>query len=174
MTNSLLKDVQVGYASGKTVAGTGHRPDKFGGYSDEVEKNLFDLAVATLSYLSPERVISGMALGWDMALAAAAAHLGIPFEAAIPFAGQEGRWPISSQERYQELMKRAAKVTVVCEGGYAAWKMQRRNEYMVKNCQLLVAAWDGSTGGTGNCVAYALKIGCETVNVLDADWHAPG
>lgn len=42
-----------------------------------------------------------------------------------------------------------------CPGGYAPAKMQIRNEYMVENCDLLIAVWDKSDGGTANCVKYA-------------------
>ena len=48
-------------------------------------------------------------------------------------------------------------------GGYAAWKMQKRNQFMVDHSNLLIAVWDGSSGGTSNCVAYAKKIGLQIV-----------
>ena len=36
--------------------------------------------------------------------------------------------------------------------------MQKRNEYMVDNCDLLIACWSGvKKGGTYNCVKYAIK-----------------
>jgi len=55
------------------------------------------------------------------------------------------------------LLKRAARIVHVCEPGYAAWKMQRRNEAMVDACTHVLALWDGSSGGTENCVKYAEK-----------------
>ena len=42
----------------------------------------------------PDAVISGMALGWDQAVARATADLGIPWVAAITFEGQESKWPL--------------------------------------------------------------------------------
>jgi uncharacterized phage-like protein YoqJ len=36
--------------------------------------------------------------------------------------------------------------------------MQVRNEWMVDHCNDLLAVWDGSDGGTGNCVRYAQRI----------------
>lgn len=33
--------------------------------------------------------------------------------------------------------------------------MQKRNEWMVDNCDILIAVWDKSPGGTKNCVDYA-------------------
>jgi len=35
--------------------------------------------------------------------------------------------------------------------------MQKRNEWMVDHSDYVIAVWDGSKGGTGNCVKYAIK-----------------
>lgn len=53
------------------VAGTGHRPNKLGGYGDDVFERLVALARTYLWHMEPWHVISGMALGWDQALAQA-------------------------------------------------------------------------------------------------------
>ena len=36
--------------------------------------------------------------------------------------------------------------------------MQERNEWMVNNCDVLIAVWDGTSGGTANCVKYAESL----------------
>lgn len=136
------------------VAGTGHRPDKLGGYGDDVLKQLYRFACREIERNRPSKIISGMALGWDTALAMAALQLKVPLVAAIPFEGQESQWPEPSQKRYRAILERA-KVHVVCPGGYSPAKMQERNEWMVDRCDILWALWDGSTGGTANCVRYA-------------------
>ena len=41
--------------------------------------------------------------------------------------------------------------------------MQKRNEYMVDKCDILLAVWDGSAGGTNNCVKYARKLDKEII-----------
>ena len=66
---------------------------------------------------------------------------------------------------YNYLLSRAKKVELVCEGEYAAWKLHKRDEWMVDNGDLLVACWDGSSGGTGNTVNYANKVGREIKNI---------
>lgn len=139
------------------IAATGHRPEKLGGYSPEVANRLRLLAHRYLVDNRPEFVISGMALGWDQAVAVAALLAGIPFVAAIPFRGQESRWPEHSQRAYHELLAQAVKVVDTGGPGYAVWKMQKRNEWMVDRASKLVALWDGSEGGTANCLAYARK-----------------
>ncbi len=137
------------------LAATGHRPDKLGGYTARAADRLEQVALNYLRLNRPDRVISGMALGWDQAWASAAICLDLPFDAAVPFDGQERAWPAESRARYRTLLALADRVVVVCPGGYAASKMQMRNEWMVDNCTALVALWDGSPGGTANCVRYA-------------------
>ena len=142
---------------GGITAGTGHRPPKLGGYRPEVTNALYRMARTWLTEQRPGCVISGMALGWDQALAMAAYDVGIPFHAYVPFKGQESTWPQESRDMHHMLLKRAARIVHVCEPGYAAWKMQRRNEAMVDACTHVLALWDGSSGGTENCVKYAEK-----------------
>jgi uncharacterized phage-like protein YoqJ len=49
---------------------------------------------------------------------------------------------------------------LVTDAPYRAELMQIRNEWMVDRCDLLIAVWNGTPGGTANCVAYAKKEGC--------------
>lgn len=141
-------------------AGTGHRPEKLrigsrSAYHPQVFERVVDLARAVLERRRPSRVISGMALGWDTALAVAATELGIPFDAYVPFEGQESRWPAPARRRYHALLARAARVVVVCPGGYSREKLQRRNERMVDDADHLLALWSGAPGGTRDCLVYA-------------------
>jgi uncharacterized phage-like protein YoqJ len=46
--------------------------------------------------------------------------------------------------------------------------MQRRNEWMVERADVILALWNGSSGGTANCVAYARQRGSRIVNVWEA------
>lgn len=156
-----------------TICGTGHRPDKLGGYGEEAGARLYGLAYGQLdAMLSVSReeitVISGMALGWDMALARAAAVLNIPWIAAVPFIGQESAWPMETQERYHQLLATASRTVVVSPGGYSSVKMQLRNQWMVNNSDIVLAVWDGSEGGTRNCIKYAEKCGKPTYNLYHA------
>ena len=140
------------------VAGTGHRPNKLGGYTRDVRTRLLNTAIKSLEHLQPTKLISGMALGWDQALARACVELNIPFIAAVPFAGQETVWPAASQREYHELCEAASDLIIVSPGGYSAAKMQIRNEWMVDHCDRVLALWDGSSGGTRNCIGYAKTV----------------
>lgn len=137
------------------LAGTGHRPEKLGGYEPRARAELIRVAGFCLDHYKPRRVISGMALGFDQALALAALLRGIPLVACVPFAGQELRWPLESQQTYHAILAKADAVEVVCKPGYDAQKMQLRNIAMVEACTLLLACWDGTAGGTANCIRYA-------------------
>lgn len=151
---------------------TGHRPSKLGGYDTGVKKALRDLAKGHLSEIKGlDYVISGMALGWDQAYAQAAYDLGIPFWAAIPCAGQESMWPYHSRIEYQDLLRLAARVEVITPGPYEAWKMHKRNEWMVDKADEVDALWDGSRGGTYDTVKYAEWRGKKVVNLWNT-WEA--
>lgn len=141
------------------ICATGHRPEKLGGYKERARVKLRELAIAYLTEQRPEKAISGMALGWDTAFAEAAIILRIPLIAAVPFPGQESMWPQSSQDTFRFILSQAAEVVEVSPGPYAVWKMQVRNKWMVNHADKLCALYDGSTGGTANCIAYAQSLG---------------
>jgi uncharacterized phage-like protein YoqJ len=147
------------------VAFTGHRPNKLGGFllPNPTYIHVCQQLEKTIKELQPTEAISGMALGIDQWAANICRKLGIPFTAAIPFVGQEKAWPEASQKTFRALLNKATKQVIVSEGGYAAAKMQIRNEYMCDHCDVLVAVWDGTSGGTGNCVKYAQSIGKQII-----------
>ena len=162
----------MGRPEGVIVAGTGHRPHKLrvgslDGYAPSVDALLVQFAERCVRRLAPTLVISGMALGWDTALAEAAVRAGVPFDAYVPFEGQESRWPPSSQARYHRLLGQARRVVIVSAGRYAGWKLQRRNEAMVDAATFMLVLWDGSPGGTGNCMNYIYHTGRKYANVWD-------
>jgi uncharacterized phage-like protein YoqJ len=146
---------------------TGHRPDKLGGYRpNETQMKVRQAITAKLVELKPEKLVTGMALGVDQWAAEACIFLGIPFIAAVPFEGQHLAWPAESQQRWLDLIAKAAEVVHVCSPGYAVWKMQTRNKWIVDHCDLLLGVWDGTPGGTKNCLDYADKKGRQRV-VID-------
>ena len=148
----------------RLVVATGHRPEKCGGYSEEAQVRLKKLAIDWLIALRPRGAISGMALGWDTAIVEACLDLGLPYVACIPFEGQDSKWFPESRRAYKTYINRAAKLIVCSSGNYAREKMQIRNERMIdlalKNGPgpdntILLALWNGATGGTNNCLTYA-------------------
>lgn len=149
------------------IAATGHRPNKLGGYGQPVLDKLIGSAIRYLGEQKPEMAITGMAQGWDTAWAIAALGLKIPLLCAIPFEGQFSKWPIESQLLWSEIIGKANNVVFVYKGEYAAWKLLARNKWMVDHCDKICALWDGSSGGTAHCVAYARKKNKPIDNVWD-------
>ena len=145
------------------VAGTGHRMVKLGGYRDFWVTSLDQFAIKVIQDLPvrPDLGISGMALGWDQSLARAFCYLKIPWLAALPFEGQDSRWPSAAKEEYRGLLNWATAVEVVSPGAYTPWKMHARNRWMVDqltdDSDRLLALWNGGDGGTANCIRYAMR-----------------
>ena len=151
------------------LAGTGHRPSKLGDNAYERRSPIQDWVRREVrkvfKRLKPDVVISGMALGFDQWLALEAISCAIPLHAYVPFEGQESRWWGESRTLYAELLSKAALVRTISSPDYEPWKMQKRNEAMVDDCTVVLSCWDGSTGGTWNCIAYANGIGRERINI---------
>lgn len=144
---------------------TGHRPDKLGGYKvpNPIYIKVCNEIERLLKELQPEKIISGMALGVDQWAAYIAFKLKIPFVAAVPFEGQEIKWPAKSQELYHKLLNKASEVVVVSGGTYSASKLQVRNRWMVDYSDKMIAVWDGTPGGTANCINYAESVKKEII-----------
>jgi uncharacterized phage-like protein YoqJ len=145
------------------AAFTGHRPDKLGGWDPlhpvvgRIRKGIRD----ALAREWPLYAICGMALGVDTWAAETCVELGIPFIAALPCDNMDAPWSLPAKERFKALVKKAREAVVVSPGPYQPWKMQKRNEWMVDHCTHLYSVFDGSRGGTYNCLAYAAEIGRE-------------
>ena len=156
-----------------TCCFTGHRPEKLPWGHNETDARCAALkariadALDILYARGYRHFISGMALGADTYFCEAALSLrdrrdGVTVEAAIPFEGQASRWSPLSRERYERLCA-ACDIRTVLSGSYTKWCMHERNRYMVDSSSLLLAVFDGSTGGTKYTVDYALKRGLEVV-----------
>lgn len=145
---------------------TGHRPNKLLGYSVKASDTSIKFAIGALEKYLPDKVITGMALGWDQYIAQACYDLGIPFIAAIPSSNQESKWPSFSQELYFKLLDRAEEIINVSKSNYYdPWFMGLRNEWIVDNSDKILALWNGSNGGTENCVRYANIKNKEVINL---------
>jgi len=150
------------------VAVSGHRPPKLGGYYvpnpiylnvREVLRTAFreqdDRATAAGDELM---ILSGMALGVDQWAAEICIEEGIKWTAVIPFHGFEGRWPDISKRHYHDLLNAADCVHVVTDTHeYRPNLLYRRNAWMVDNASLVLAIWNGTSGGTSNCIDYARR-----------------
>ncbi len=147
---------------------TGHRPPKLGGYNlngNPIYKKVCREMEKIFVDLNPEKIISGMALGLDQWAAFIAIKTNIPFVAAVPFEGQEIKWPPASQELYHKLLNKASAIVFTSSGHFSAGKMQIRNQWIVDYSDKLLAVWDGSPGGTNNCINYAKSVKKEIIRI---------
>jgi uncharacterized phage-like protein YoqJ len=130
---------------------TGHRPEKITDWQYVGHQ----LALAFHDY-DANVVIQGCAAGVDMLAARVAFHEHIPFWSIRPWAGHKPRK--ADEQDYAKMLANSAYVHDVSdqETYPGAWIYQKRNEWMVDNGDIGVAVWDGSPGGTANCVKYAL------------------
>lgn len=160
---------------------TGHRPSGLGlpkgvnPYSSAVSTELRNIAVGFFSTrvdANQHVVLTGMALGWDQAVAEACYIIGIPFVACVPFKGQESIWPIGAQRKYTTLLSSALDVVIVSGPEVDRVEaMMLRNRYMVDNAHTLVALWNGTwRGGTANTIKYAKSKRVPIIN-LYTEWE---
>lgn len=158
----------------ETCTFTGHRPDKLPwGFQEEdvrcVElKRRIDDAVDLVYQNGFRRFLCGMAMGCDFFFCESILSLrerygDVWIEAAIPCPTQPDGWPPDQQERYRRLAAACDLQTVVSQT-YTPACMLRRDRYMVDHASLLIAAFDGTQGGTRYTVEYALRQG---VRIMD-------
>jgi uncharacterized phage-like protein YoqJ len=85
---------------------------------------------------------------------------------ALPYANQYKKWFPQDVARWNLQKKQADKVIYVDElegyqynrvavGEHHNSKLELRNHFMVDDSDIVVALWNGSDGGTANCVDYA-------------------
>jgi uncharacterized phage-like protein YoqJ len=151
------------------IAFTGVRPQKLGGFTipNPIYNYVCKELQKCLEEIKPTKAISGMALGFDQMAAEVCLDLGIPLVAAIPCDNQDRMWPQESKDDYQDLLSKCSEVIIVNPGPYAAWKMQARNIYMVDNCEAMIAASDGTPGGTKNCLDYAAEVNRKIIKTIN-------
>lgn len=150
---------------------TGHRPHKLGGYNPISNRSAwikFEME-KFFKQKNVERINTGMALGIDQCAAEVALNVGIKITALIPCKDQERLWPEESRLRYQQLLEKIAlngEVVYVSLEPYSEGCMHRRNKEIVERSTEMLAVWDGTRGGTRDCVRLALNSSLR-VTVLD-------
>ena len=154
---------------------TGHRPGKLPWRYDEGDPRCLALkrriadAVEAAYQEGFRHFLCGMALGCDLyfcecVLQLRQDHPDVTVEAAVPCPTQADAWPPDQRRRYARLVAACDYETLVSQR-YGPACMQRRDRYMVDHASLLIAAFDGSPGGTRYTVEYAMRRGVEIVDL---------
>ena len=159
-----------------TCCFTGHRPAGLPWGRNERDpaclylKAVLSDVLAALYESGVRRFICGMAEGADMYFGEAVAalreeHPDVTLEAAIPFDGQERKWPPAARRRYARLTE-ACDVRTVLSPVYTPGCMFARNRYMVDHAGLVIAVYaDGRRGGTKYPVDYAVSRGVDVIQL---------
>ncbi len=156
------------------VSFTGYRPSKlnFFGEDDPMCVDLKQRLMDKITYLADSgtaEFCTGMALGVDMWCAEAVLELkkkrsGIKLTAVIPCREQDAKWSEADRERYRAVLSGCDKVICISES-YTRDCMHKRNRALVELCDILLAVYDGKSGGTKYTVDYAAKLGRKTIIV---------
>lgn len=152
----------------KRCAFTGYRPEKMCfGYNEQDERcvRLKKRLHERLEELVAEgyaHFLSGGAQGFDTfaaeeVLALREKYPWVMLEMVSPFDAQADKWSLEAQKRHERLLEKADIVTRTSRA-YDRGAMFRRNRYLADNCDLLLAYYDGLSGGTRMTVEYANSI----------------
>lgn len=149
---------------GYFVAGTGPRPLKIADQQtkDEVARWIYD----RLTQLPVEQVLSGMAEGFDEALAKVAIHLKLPTVAVLPSASYGkyywGENSLTGRDRlgeFDELIEQCDYIEQVRSHHMFGAANRDRNAWLVKHADLfLTLDWQNSKG-TQHCLRLARQAG---------------
>lgn len=164
----------------KAVAFSGHRTFKAAAGHDlfssaEPAMPLDRRLEGTLRALAAEGYtdfLCGMAEGFDLLAARCVVRLRDKFPAvrliaAIPFPGQDDRFPPELRERYRRLLS-LCDCAVVLSPVYTPDCFHRRNDFLTDNASVLVCYYNGTKGGTAYTVKRALHNGLRIINLFRA------
>ena len=147
------------------IAVTGHRPQKLYGYNLRTAA-WYNLGTAMRNFLLHGvslgfslHCYSGMALGVDQVFGLVVLKLrseGYPvtLTAACPCRRMEVKWKDSSV--YNDILASADDIVYVHDGDFIPSCLEKRNQYLLDNADVLLAAYAGGGGGTARCISCAL------------------
>lgn len=147
---------------------TGHRPEKLRAVEGEIKAALTgEIRVAISEGYSV--FISGMARGVDLWAAEAVLDFRARGEAvrlicAVPYPGFESQWEQGWRDTYQTVLAGADLTRFICPK-YRPDCFQRRNQWMVDHSARVIAAYNGTGGGTRNTLEYAMARGVPVVRI---------
>lgn len=158
-----------------TCTFTGHRENKLPWRADETDARCVRLkqciadAVEAVYRSGIRHYICGMANGCDLYFAEAVLalrdeHPEVTLEAAIPCEGQSARWSAALRRRYDRLVSQCDYCTII-QKDYTPDCMLRRNRYMIDASAVLIAAYNGSPGGTRSTLLYAIRQGLQIIEL---------
>ena len=112
--------------------------------------------------------LSGMALGFDTICAETVLDLkkkygNVKLIAALPCKTQDMKWSDKDRKRYKKLLKKSDGIRCIYDEYAGEECMIERNRYMVNNSSLIIALYNGISGGTKSTIEYAMNRGLDII-----------
>ena len=172
MCNSLReKNTEL---SKTTCCFTGHRPQNLPQGFNEKDKRCLkikkQLKIEIVKAIKNgyTTFISGMALGFDiicaeMVLALKQKYSQIRLIGAIPCKTQDAFWKEKDKQRYKKVIEKLDNIRCLYDNYIGYECMFERNRFMINNSSLVIALYNGTSGGTKKTLEYAKKCGLKIV-----------
>ncbi len=157
-----------------TICFTGHRSQKLPWRFNEEDKRCIAMKITLRTEIEKaiqmgyKNFLCGMALGFDMICAEIVLDLkkqynDIKLIGALPCKTQDIKWSEKDRKRYRELLDKLDGIRCIYDDYIGAECMLERNMYMVNNSSLMIALFNGSSGGTKFTIDYARKQGLKVI-----------
>ncbi len=154
----------------KTACFTGHRTlpeENLPEIAERLEKALIALIEQDYCYFG-----AGGALGFDTLAAQTVLRLRerypqIRLILVLPCRSQTRGWSQADIDIYEEIKRRADKVTYTSEN-YFRGCMQKRNRHLVDNSSICICYLTKPTGGTAYTVNYARRCSLQILNIAQS------
>jgi len=139
----------------RIVGVSGHRQ-----IDEKKPGELVEFARLFVALSAADRIVTGMAIGWDLAVAQACHELGIPYTAAVPFIDQPSEWTLRDRKHWTWLMNQADRVIYVSTE-HERDAYEKRNLWIVDNSGAMSILLEPGRerSGTGRCALYADRRG---------------
>lgn len=158
-----------------TCSFTGHRPKGLPWGYNENDKGCIKLKkklkkeIVKVIKNEYTTFITGMALGCDTICAEIVLQLKFKFPnikiiGVLPCREQDRMWNDLDKRRYRDLLCKLDEVIYV-NTAYSSRCMLERNRYMIDNSSLLIAVYNGTSGGTKYTIDYARINGVKIIIV---------
>ena len=147
---------------GHRLVVAGMRPPELGGYDDNpvarrVRDQLTEILAAKRAMHDDLVVLTGLGLGAEQLGAEAAAAVGVPYVAVLPYPDPDAVWPAAGRARYAQslaggrdvvLLQARRPETKQAAGGALA----RRDAWLARHAHEAVVVWDGDDARAGRQV----------------------
>ena len=151
-----------------TCCFTGHRPQSLPwGFNEndirckKMKKILKREIIKTIN-MGYTTFITGMALGFDIVCAEIVLELKkryplIRLIGAIPCKTQDKLWQYKDRQRYKNVLAKLDEVRCIYDDYVGSICIIERNQYMINNSSMIIALYNGTSGGTKMTLEYAEK-----------------